>query len=132
MTSIGRKDASNAHDQKTQQGLKLNAQKHPHCAECNTLLLTNFFDLDRQVWVWCRQCGLVRDTEYSMGKTMKTLKKYMKKREIAIEDQRLVGDAFDAYGLRQARIMVGRVMNGEKFMSVKRTKQPDPWDEIGD
>lgn len=62
---------------------------------------------------------------------MKTLTRYMKKREIETDDQKIVGNAFKSYGLRQARIMTARIMNGEKMQSIPR-KKTDPWDDIGD
>lgn len=103
--------------------------RKPVCKECGTLLLTNFEDLDRQIYVWCRRCGLIRDSKYTMGKTIKSLIKYTKKRNIGVDDQRLVTSAYDAYGLRVARITVARILNGEQFQS--RSKPViDLWDDI--
>jgi len=104
-------------------------RKHATCKECGALLLTNFYDLDRQIYVWCRQCGLIRDSKYTMGTTIKGLTKYMKKRDIGVDDQRLVGIAYDAYGLRAARISVARILNNERFLS-RLPPNEDMWDEI--
>jgi DNA-directed RNA polymerase subunit M/transcription elongation factor TFIIS len=101
----------------------------PVCKECGTLLLTNFEDLDRQIYVWCRRCGLIRDSKYTMGKSIKSLMRYTKKRNIEVDDQRMITAAYNAYGLRNARIVTARILNGEKFQS-KPTPEPDGWDEI--
>jgi len=107
----------------------VNAQKRPTCKECGTLLLTNFNDLDSQIYVWCRRCGLIRDSKYTMGKTIKSLIRYTKKRNIGVDDQRMVSAAYDAYGLRTARITVARILNKEQFLT-RPVPAEDQWDEI--
>jgi hypothetical protein len=64
-----------------------------------------------------------------MGTTIKSLMRYTKKRNIGVDDRRMITAAYDAYGLRVARITTARILNKETFQSI-----PKPilgqWDEI--
>lgn len=96
------------------------------CTECGAALLTHTLDRDKQNYIWCRLCGLVYDPKHRMGSTVKSLLSYMKKKKMSADDQRRMHDAYKAYGLRAARITVGRILNNETFPS----QHPDQWDAI--
>lgn len=102
------------------------------CKECGAGLLTHPLDKDKAIYIWCRQCGLVYDPKHSMGKTIKTLIRYMKKKEFDHDERKHVMGAYDAYGLRAARIMTGKILRHETmFAGLKKEKSvPEPDDDM--
>lgn len=100
----------------------------PSCAECGTLLLTHTLDRDKRQYVWCRLCGLIHDPDDKMGKTIKSLMRYMVAKKMTKEARMRAQAAYDAYGLRAARIATGRMLNDEVFPSARAVASPEPDD----
>lgn len=96
------------------------------CKECGAELLTHPLDKDHCIYIWCRQCGLVYDTKHSMGKTIKTLIRYMKKKEFSKGEVKHVTGAYDSFGLRAARIMTGKILRHETMFAGLKKERPAP------
>ena len=95
------------------------------CEECGRVLLTNFADRDKMLYVYCRTCGLIQDPTHKMGRSMKSLMRYAKRKDISLPNQRSIQQAYDAFGLRSARILVANVLNDKPLLSV-RASPPEP------